>query len=194
MMRFPSQTPPSPYTRMLRIGILATSLMIVIASAIGFAYALWPAKEIPASGSATPTATVVGHGTNALDKLGTAYGNGKIPRSELEEIAPGRRLTPEAAEGFAGMKKALVRAGHELQVNSAYRTLSEQEGLIKRHGLLSDGGNAAPVGESEHGLGLSVDLKLDADALAWMRERAGSFGFKNTVRGEPWHWTYVGAP
>ncbi|MFF5793756.1 D-alanyl-D-alanine carboxypeptidase family protein [Paeniglutamicibacter sp. NPDC012692] len=194
MMRFPSQMPRSPFSRMLRIGIVATSLTILIASLVGFAYALWPAKEFGASGYAdTPTATAVGLGTEDIGMLGAIYGNGKIPASELVEIAPGRKLIPEAAERFTRMKKALQRDGHELQVNSAYRTLSEQEGLIKRHGLLSDGGTAAPVGESDHGLGLSVDLKLDGDALRWMESRAGSFGFRNTVRGEPWHWTYGGS-
>lgn len=193
MMRFPSQLPPSPFSRMLRIGIVATSLTILIASLIGFAYALWPAKELGVSGLAdTPTATAVGHSTEDIGMLGAIYGNGKIPASELEEIAPGRALIPVAAERFAQMKTALYKDGHELKVNSAYRTLSEQEGLIKRHGLLSDGGTAAPVGESDHGLGLSVDLKLDSDALRWMDTRAQSFGFKSTVKGEPWHWTYVG--
>ncbi len=178
---------------MLRIGIVTTSLSIVIVSLLGFAYALWPPKDPGASGFAnTPTATAAGFGAEDIGMLGAIYGNGKIPASELEEIAPGRKLIPVAAERFMKMKRALHRDGHELQVNSAYRTLSEQEGLIKRHGLLSDGGTAAPVGESDHGLGLSVDLKLDGDALRWMESRAGSFGFKNTVKGEPWHWTYMG--
>ena len=192
-MRFPSQTPRSLFSRILRIGIVATSLTIVIASLIGFAYALWPQKELVASGFANPpSATAVGHGTENIGLLGAKYGNGKIPTNELEEIAPGRKLVPAAAEHFIQMKKALHKDGHELQVNSAYRTLAEQERLVKRQGLLSDGGTAAPAGESEHGLGLSVDLKLSSEALQWMETRAGSFGFKNTVQGEPWHWTYMG--
>jgi len=193
MMSFPSQTPRSPFSRILRIGIIATSLTILITSLIGFAYALWPAKELGASGYVhPPTATAVGLGTEDIGMLGAIYGNGKIPASELEEIAPGRTLIPVAAEWFTQMENAMHKQGHELKVNSAYRTLSEQEGLIRRHGLLSDGGTAAPAGESDHGLGLSVDLKLDGEALRWMESRAGSFGFKNTVKGEPWHWTYVG--
>lgn len=193
MTSFPSQTPRSPYSRFLRIGIIATSAMIFVASLVGFAYALWPAKDLVGQGYAEGTGAVTA-GYRAVDPgvAGSTYGNGKIPLTELTAIAPGHYLDPVAAEAFARMKKSLAADGHKLQVNSAYRTLAEQEGLIKRYGLLNDGGTAAPVGESDHGLGLSVDLKLDGNDLRWMGENADAYGFKNTVKGEPWHWTFVG--
>ncbi len=193
MITFPSQTPRSAFSRFLRIGTVATSVMIFLACLVGFAYALWPAKDLGSYGSAdAPVAITASQQKADARPLGSTYGNGQIPESQLREIAPGHSMTPQAAERFAAMKKALQRDGKQFKVNSAYRTLAEQEGLIKRYGLLSNGGTAAPVGESDHGLGLSVDLKLDGDALRWMSEHAGSFGFKNTVAGEPWHWTFVG--
>lgn len=193
MISFPSQTPRSPFSRFLRIGVVVSSAMIFVASLVGFAYALWPAKDLGTYGNPDgAVAITVGYQGSNAGSLGKKYGNGEIPVTELREIAPGRSLVPAAAEQFTRLRQALNDAGHQTKVNSAYRTLAEQKGLINRYGLLGSGGTAAPVGESDHGLGLSVDLRLDGDALAWMSEHAESYGFKNTVSGEPWHWTYVG--
>lgn len=77
-----------------------------------------------------------------------------------------------------------------MTVNSAYRDLAEQRELVDRYGLLEDGGRAAPVGGSQHGEGTCVDVTLDFEALAWMRENAPAHGFVETIPGEPWHWNW----
>ena len=41
-----------------------------------------------------------------------------------------------------------------------------------------------------HSLGISVDLQIDAEALAWMRANGSRFGFVEDVPREPWHWTH----
>lgn len=192
MMSFPSQTQRSPFSRFLRIGVRMSCLMILLASIAGFAYALWPAKDL---GSVEYGGTPIGQSVNFQQQnphaLGEHYGNGQIPVVELQQISAGHYLVPGAAENFTRLHAALRAAGHGLKINSSYRTLAEQEGLIKRYGLLSDGGTAAEAGQSDHGLGLSVDLRLDGNALRWMSDHAGEYGFKNNVAGEPWHWTFT---
>lgn len=186
-MSFPSQLPPSPVARTIRWAAALTGLVMLIASILGIVFALTPAAGTGPDAMAADTALAQ---TRQPDN---AHANGKIPMDQLVQVRPGRFLIPEAASAFTVLSQAMARAGHAVQVNSAYRTLAEQEGLVKRHGLLADGGTAAPVGTSEHGLGISVDMTLDGAALDWMFSNAGAFGFSNTVAGEPWHWTYTNA-
>lgn len=117
--------------------------------------------------------------------------NGEISPAELSEIEPGYHLIHDAAAAYREMIAALRAAGHDSTLNSAYRTLEQQQELIDSLGLLEDGGTAARLGTSEHGDGIAVDLVLDWDALAWMRENAADFGFAETIESEPWHWAYV---
>lgn len=116
--------------------------------------------------------------------------NGRIPEDQLVTIDTGHRLIAPAAAAFTKLERAARDAGHHPTVNSAYRDLDEQAEMIRRFGLLEDGGRAAPLGESEHGDGTSVDLTLDTEALIWMRENAPGFGFHETIIDEPWHWTW----
>jgi len=37
---------------------------------------------------------------------------------------------------------------------------------------------------------MATDLRLDGEALAWMRDNAWQYGFVEDVPREPWHWTY----
>ena len=180
--------------RAMRLAAVLTALAMLTASVLGIAYALKPFAEPEpeagfSAGSALRPTAASAEGTS----LGATYGNGQIPLDELVRIGPGRYLAPEAAAAFTGLAAGLRRAGHPVRVNSAYRSLAEQEGLIKRHGLLSEGGTAAAAGTSEHGLGISVVLSLSGEAVRWMESHAARHGFGNTVAGEPWHWTYTGA-
>ncbi len=132
-----------------------------------------------------------GQGVGVTAQGQPAYKNGQIPAGDLVGIDGDFQLLPQAAAAFKDLRGALAAAGHETTVNSAYRDVALQEELVAKYGLLADGGTAAPVGESEHGLGATVDLTLDYEALAWMRAHAGDYGFKETIDTEPWHWTFV---
>ncbi|RAX50083.1 hypothetical protein DQ353_06150 [Arthrobacter sp. AQ5-05] len=193
MMSLPSQLPPSPRVRALRLAAVLTALAMLTASVLGIAYALKPSAE-PAPEAGFAAGSALRHGSSSAEgkSLGDTYGNGKIPLDELVRIGPGRYLAPEAAAAFTLLAAGLREAGYAVKVNSAYRSLADQEGLAKRYGLLSEGGTAA-VGTSEHGLGISVDMPLSGEALRWMESHAARHGFGNTVAGEPWHWTFVGA-
>ena len=143
--------------------------------------------------TATSTAATSGTGrlSGGVPADLRAYGNGKIPASALERIGHGEhRLWAPAATAFRRLEAAAERAGVDLGVTDSYRSYAEQVDLARRKGLYSQGGLAARPGTSDHGWGRSLDLRLDNEALSWMREHAEAYGFAANVPRESWHWTY----
>jgi len=138
---------------------------------------------------------------------------------ELVSIGPdslGRdqRMTPKAAEAWRRMQAAAAKAGVELLVVSAYRSVEYQCALIQRkldRGLkIADilKINAAP-GYSEHHTGRAIDITSPdsqplevafetTSAYAWLKQHAGKYGFRlsyprdnpHGINYEPWHWAY----
>jgi zinc D-Ala-D-Ala carboxypeptidase len=122
-----------------------------------------------------------------------AYGNGRIPEDALTPLGIGQhRMWQPAAESFHALMAEAQAAGVSIGVTDSYRSFDQQVDLAKRKGLYSQGGLAAKPGTSNHGWGLSLDLKLDAKAQDWMRANGPRFGFVEDVPREPWHWTFQG--
>lgn len=120
-----------------------------------------------------------------------AYGNGKVPASALQPIGVGdHRLWAPAADAFTRLKAAAAKDGVTIGVTDSYRSYEAQVDVARRKGLYKNGGLAAVPGTSDHGWGLSLDLRLDDRAQTWMRANAGRFGFDENTPREPWHWTY----
>jgi D-alanyl-D-alanine carboxypeptidase len=126
------------------------------------------------------------------------------------------QLTAATAAAFEAMVADAATAGFELQLNSGYRSLEQQQMLYDR--FVQDFGEevaaqrvAAP-GTSEHQTGLAADVGLvglpddqlfgDTEASVWVAANAHRFGFilryppeKAEITGytdEPWHLRYVG--
>ena len=160
-------------------------------SATSSAFATALATEV---GRTVPAASVGSPGTLTAQGVPTdlaAYGNGKIPREALSEIAgTGHRLWAPAARQYEQLAAAARRDGVTIGITDSYRTFDAQVDLAERKGLYKNGGLAAVPGTSNHGWGRSVDLKLDSNALAWMRENGAAYGFREDVPRESWHWTY----
>jgi len=136
---------------------------------------------------------LTGGSDNKVDAAPTSKGtNGALSQSDLAEISGSHLLTTQAAQAFGKLSAAMKDAGISFTVNSAYRSVAQQQALVDDLGLLEDGGKAAPVGTSEHGWGTAVDMTLDWDGVEWLRDHAGAYGFKETISGEPWHWNFVG--
>jgi len=117
-------------------------------------------------------------------------GNGRLPASALAGVGDGERMYVPAARAFRRMDIAATAPGHNLHVNSGYRTYAEQAALYRAY-LNGTGNLAAPPGHSTHGLGLSADIQVtDPATLHWLRAHAGTYGFVNDVPSEAWHWTW----
>lgn len=149
--------------------------------------------------TASPSTVAGSAGTRAslnADGIPTdlaAFGNGKIPRDALAPVgSTGHRLWAPASTSFEGLLAAAKADGVDIGITDSYRSYESQVDLAERKGLYSQGGLAAKPGTSDHGWGLSVDLKLDGPALAWMRANGASHGFVEDVPREPWHWTFQG--
>ncbi|MEN1727792.1 MAG: M15 family metallopeptidase [Pseudomonadota bacterium] len=129
-----------------------------------------------------------------------------------------QRLTPAAATAWTRMQTAASGRGIDLQLVSAFRTVSYQSNLFKRK--LDEGQNlhrvltvtAAP-GYSEHHSGRAIDLTspgqkpleeefAETKAYQWLKANAGIYGFKESyprnnrhrIQWEPWHWCYHHRP
>jgi len=125
-------------------------------------------------------------------------------------------LLAPAARAWHAMVRAAAAGGVELQLVSAYRSVTYQEGILRRK--LEQGQpiedilrvSAAP-GFSEHHSGRAVDVTTpgfpvleevfeESTAFAWLGEHAGQFGFRMSfprgnphgVAYEPWHWAWWG--
>jgi D-alanyl-D-alanine carboxypeptidase len=125
-----------------------------------------------------------------------------------------QRLLAPAAAAWHAMVEAAARDGVELQLVSAYRSVSYQAGIVRRK--LERGQpiddilrvSAAP-GFSEHHSGRAVDVTTpgyavleetfeDSEAFAWLKQNAGRYGFRlsfprgnpHGVAYEPWHWAW----
>lgn len=126
-------------------------------------------------------------------------------------------LQPRPARAFARMRDAAARAGIELQVVSAFRSIEYQLGILERK--LARGQaideilrvSAAP-GYSEHHSGRGLDLTTPgfaaleetfehSPAFAWLQRNASRFGFmlsyprdnRHGIAYEPWHWYWHAA-
>jgi hypothetical protein len=54
-------------------------------------------------------------------------------------------------------------------------------------------GFAATPGTSNHGWGIAIDAAISDRTSAmyeWLKQNAKTYGFVETVEGEPWHWEY----
>lgn len=152
-----------------------------------------PTTSAPA-GAATDFASLLQQAQaaqNGTESVDTAkFPNGRIPNNLLSSIGGGHLLVAPAARAFTQLKAAAQQAGVKIGVNDSYRSYDEQVQMAKEKGLYSQGGLAAKPGTSDHGLGIALDLQLDAKAQAWMKQNADKYGFINNVAGESWHWTY----
>ena len=150
-----------------------------------------------ATGATSATAATTSTGA-ALNAAGipsdlAVYGNGQVPTSALASVgATGHRLWAPAASAFETLLTAAKTDGVDIGITDSYRTYDSQVDLAERKGLYSEGGLAAKPGTSDHGWGLSLDLKLDPAALSWMRANGARYGFAEDVPREPWHWTFQG--
>lgn len=103
-----------------------------------------------------------------------------------------QRLEVAAASAYADMAEAALRDGVYLHVVSAYRSYGQQ---VRQHRI--NASLAAQPGWSNHQCGIAIDVDNAVrhgrvtDTYRWLERYAGSFGFRQVMRWEPWHWEWA---
>ena len=117
------------------------------------------------------------------------------------------RLSEEVAQRFIDMVAAASKDGvNNFLISSGYRDFEQQDVLYEEMGSEY----ALPAGNSEHNLGLSLDVGSTQSKMSeapegrWIEKNAWKYGFilrypkdKIDITGiayEPWHIRYVGLP
>lgn len=145
--------------------------------------------------AAVAVVLVMGDSVGEFTKTVIGYVQGRPTTLEVVEVAPNQWMRADAGVALSSMLLAALRDGHALSVTSAWRSNDEQAAL---RALYESGrGNLAAVpGWSNHQGGTAVDLggvlSYTSPAYAWLAQHAKAFGFVNDVRGEYWHWHFVG--
>jgi hypothetical protein len=126
-------------------------------------------------------------------RAASGYRNGH--RSQIDVVTvSGAEVEVQTAQAFMAMRAAAAERGIDLWLQSGFRTRAEQA-VLYRAWKKGRGNKAARPGHSNHQSGRALDIAVGSPgALAWLSANAARFGFKRTVRGEPWHWEYVEAP
>lgn len=110
------------------------------------------------------------------------------------------QLVAETQTALLALLQAARAAGHELRLESAFRSYQDQGRVFTD---IKEPGRAARPGHSEHQLGTVADLRLPTSAaIDWLAANAPGFGFalsyppgKQKLTGyrpEPWHVRFVG--
>jgi len=104
----------------------------------------------------------------------------------------GHLMQRDAGLAFTAMREQAQLDGVTLHVDSAFRTMAEQQALYDLY-KAGKGNLAAAPGYSNHQAGLAVDVdsqKGTNAAYDWLVANAHVFGFYRTVPSEAWHWEY----
>lgn len=123
-----------------------------------------------------------------------AYSRGRrLPDIEVIQM-DGKNVGVNTGSAYEKMRIAAARNGVNITVVSGFRTMDEQTYLYNcyRTKRCNNGNLAARPGYSNHQNGLALDLNTRArGVLSWLNNNAATYGFRRTVRSEPWHWEYT---
>ena len=123
----------------------------------------------------------------------SGYRNGRRSQIDIVTVS-GAEVEVQTAQAFMAMRAAAAERGIDLWIQSGFRTRAEQA-VLYRAWRKGRGNKAARPGHSNHQSGRALDIAVfSPGALYWLGNNASRFGFKRTVRGEPWHWEYVNTP
>lgn len=110
----------------------------------------------------------------------------------VDEGGDTERVAEAGLSPFRLLQQAAGAAGHDLQIESGFRTYEEQRVLRAKY-LAGTGNKAAEAGRSNHQNGIALDLNtkgFDTAIYTWMTHHAPTYGYIRTVDKEHWHWEY----
>ncbi len=122
---------------------------------------------------------------------------------KLVDIGQGFKLEEAAALAWEKLVLAAAKEGIYFTINTAYRDKAYQTRLYEKYvkavaaweragRMTAKPTPVAPPGKSAHEKGKALDIAVNGrpTILAFLRKNAGSFGFYETVKSEPWHWEH----
>lgn len=127
----------------------------------------------------------------------TGYYKGVAKEIQLKELPgyPGKYLQTAPVDTytpFLRMRTAALADGHQIQLNSAFRTMAHQRDLYKTYRNKGKPKASAP-GYSPHQMGRAVDIQTAGGTLPiyfWLIKNSQRFGFFKTEPTESWHFQY----
>ncbi len=137
-----------------------------------------------------------------LDAVAARTRNGRLQDSELIPISgawddrPARLLAP-AASAWEQMRSAAAAEGVDLRTIDTYRSWDAQAAGHDAYLNGEKSAYVAPPGESEHGVGLAVDVTNGSlvgpgnREWEWLRANGSRFGWY-PISNESWHWEFRG--
>jgi LAS superfamily LD-carboxypeptidase LdcB len=156
-----------------------------------------PVAAPPATGAAS-----AGDLESYLAATGVRQRNGRLDPAELVPVSGGwdrpARLLEPAARAWETMRSAAAAQGVDLRVVDSYRDFDAQ---AAGHVAYLEGRKdayVAPPGESEHGVGLAIDVTNGAlvgpgdREWEWLQANGRQFGW-HPISTESWHWEFRGA-
>lgn len=143
-------------------------------------------SSIPNNGSQNPNNYGVSNNQNYQNQpiITSKEGNG----AQGTTIRDGKPIGKNIAPAYDEMLKAARKDGINLNINSGFRSRSEQADLYARYGP----GRAAKPGTSNHEKGNAIDFANTPGAYSWLRSHASQYGFQNNISHEPWHYSLNG--
>lgn len=103
---------------------------------------------------------------------------------EVEKISAGM------LEHYDDLVADAAADGHEIRLNSGFRTFAEQQALWDANPNPSQ---VARPGRSNHQNGIAIDINtgsFQSPLYVWMKDHGPDHGFIRTVSGEHWHWEH----
>lgn len=136
---------------------------------------------------------VNGTGLVSGQKFVEGWKYGQARTITVMQVEPGFWLDLTAADHYIAMRDDAKAQGVILKLNTAYRTMAEQQRLYALY-KAGKGAKAALPGWSNHQMGLALDIESangSNAAFHWLTANAAKYKFKRTVASEPWHWEFV---
>ena len=166
-----------------RVGFVAAWLAVVLGLGV---------RDVRASTAAEIAAPVAETSSLDVDMTPRAtIGYRKGRRMTLHVVTIGwAEVEVATAKAFLAMRAAAARDGVELWIRNGFRAQEHQEWLYQAY-RAGWGNQAARPGYSNHQSGRALDLSVrDPATMSWLDTHGRRFGFKRTVRSEPWHWEF----
>lgn len=137
------------------------------------------------------TRLVAGFHKGSVSVVSCAY----LPYNDLEDRPV--CVNTAAYLPLVALIQHAARDGYVVKINYGYRDMGQQKRLYRKSRRL-----AAKPGHSNHQSGMSVDIAgtrhckgrrcSKSSLFHWLVTHAPLYGFINTIRKEPWHFTYMG--